>query len=254
MSREPRHRLLRSWSLAIALLLPLTRAHAEAPVVRSGTDAPALGDGAAYEVRVAAVAVGKPDLAHVRGTAFLVGPRGLLATADHLLDDLSDDALKEIFVLRPTPPNITASKATVVKRFKTADSTRDLAFLQIARKADDPDLPFFEIAAEPQVGEDVFLVGYPLVFDKIYRWPLFRFGHVSSVKYFLRDSKVLVLDLNSVSGFSGSPVIRRSDGKVLGVQKGGATGNKQADFSLATVLTTADLPTAEPAAPSRPTP
>jgi V8-like Glu-specific endopeptidase len=241
--------------LAVALLLPAGRAHAEAPAVRpgTGTDAP-MGDGSTYEVRVAAVAVGKPDLTRVRGTAFLIGPRGLMATADHLVDSLSDDDLKQLFVLRPTPPTVTASKATLVKRFKTGDSTRDIAFLQISRKPEDPDLPFFELAGQPQVGEEVFLVGYPLVFDKVYRWPLFRFGRISSVKYFLRDSKVLVLDLTSASGFSGSPVIRRSDGKVLGVQKGGATGNKQADFSLATVLTTADLPSSDAGTADRPAP
>ncbi len=200
-----------------------------------------MGDGGEFEVRVAAVAVGKPDLAHVRGSAFMIGPRGLLATADHVIGDLTGDGLNEVYVLRPTPPTLTASKATVVKRFKSADSTRDLAFLQIARQAADADLPFFEIGDKPQVGEEVFLLGYPLVFDRVYRWPLFRFGRVSSVKYFLKDSKVLVLDLTSVSGFSGAPLVRRSDGKVLGVQKGGATGNKQADFSLATVLTPADL-------------
>ena len=254
MSRHPRHRLLSTLSLVFALSFPCAFAHAEAPVPKTNPDFAPMGDGSTFEVRVAAVSVGKPDLAHVRGTAFLIGPRGLFATADHLVDGLSDDQLKEIFILRPTPPTVTASKATLVKRFKTGDSTRDLAFLQITRKADDPDLPFFEIAGEPQVGEEVFLLGYPLVFDKVYRWPLFRFGRISSVKYFLRDSKVLVLDLTSASGFSGAPVIRRSDGKVLGVQKGGATGNKQADFSLATVLTTADLPTSDTEAPTRPAP
>jgi S1-C subfamily serine protease len=208
-----------------------------------------LGDGAAFEVRVAAIAIGKPDLAHVRGSAFLIGPRGLMATADHVLGNLNGEELNEVFVLRPTPPTLTASKATVLKRFATGDSTRDLAFLQIKRQPSDPDLPFFEIADQPQVGEDVFLLGYPLVFDRVYRWPLFRFGRISSVKYFLKDSKVLVLDLTSAGGFSGSPVVRRSDGKVLGVQKGGATGNKAADFSLATVITTADLPAGDSPTP-----
>lgn len=253
MSRKLRHRLLPALSLAVALLLPPAPGHAEAPAVRPGADA-SMGDGSTYEVRVAAVAVGKPDLAHVRGTAFLIGPRGLLATADHLVDSLSDEDLQQLFVLRPTPPTVTASKATLVKRFKAGESTRDIAFLQIHRKPEDPDLPFFELAGQAEVGEEVFLVGYPLVFDKVYRWPLFRFGRISSVKYFLRDSKVLVLDLTSASGFSGSPVIRKSDGKVLGVQKGGATGNKQADFSLATVLTTADLPSSDAAATDRPAP
>jgi hypothetical protein len=165
-----------------------------------------------------------------------------MVTADHVLGDSAGDSPNEIYVLRPTPPNMTISKATVVKRFKTADSTRDIAFLQMAREADAPDLPYFEIAQNPQVGEEVFLLGYPLVFDRVYRWPLFRFGRVSSVKYFLKDSKVLVLDLTSAQGFSGAPVIRRSDGKVLAVQKGSATGNKEANFSLGTVITAADLP------------
>ncbi len=245
-------KFLRALLLACVLLIP--QVHAESPTPRTTTDPAPMGDGSSYEVRVAAVSVGKPDLAHVRGTAFLVGPRGLLATADHLVDGLSDDDLKQLFILRPTPPTVTASKATLVKRFKTGDSTRDLAFLQINRKPEDPDLPFFELAGEPQVGEEVFLLGYPLVFDKVYRWPLFRFGRISSVKYFLRDSKVLVLDLTSASGFSGAPVIRRSDGKVLGVQKGGATGNKQADFSLATVINTADLPTGDAGSRERPAP
>ena len=235
------------------LVLLLVAALCGLPAAPSLAELPALEDGSAYEVRVAAVAIGKPELSHVRGSAFLIGPRGLLATADHVLGELSEEALDQIYVLRPTPPTITASKVTVVKRFKTADSTRDLALLQIKRQPADPDLPFFELAGQPQVGEEVFLLGYPLVFDKVYRWPLFRFGRISSVKYFLRDSKVLVLDLTSASGFSGAPVVRRSDGKVLAVQKGGATGNKQADFSLATIITAADLPT-EQDAPAKPSP
>ena len=235
MSRVPSPRIVLSLCAATAFSWSAAGNAAEPP---------ALGDGSEYEVRVAAVAVGKPEFSNVRGSAFLIGPRGLLVTADHVIGDLTGDALNEIYILRPTPPTITKSKATLVKRFKTGESTRDLAFLQIPREAADPDLPFFEIAEKPQVGEDVFLLGFPLVFDKVYRWPLFRFGRISSVKYFLRDSKVLVLDLTSAAGFSGSPVVRQSDGKVLAVQKGGATGNKQADFSLATVLTADDLPAA----------
>ena len=233
MSRIPCIRWTGKIALAVALQWTLAVAHAE--------PAP-LGDGGEYEVRVAAVALGKPDLSHVRGSAFLVGPKGLMVTADHVLGELTGDASNEIYVLRPTSPNLTICKASVVKRLKTADSTRDLAFLQMARETDAPDLPFFEIAENPQVGEEVFLLGYPLVFDRVYRWPLFRFGRVSSVKYFLKDSKVLVLDLTSANGFSGAPVVRRSDGKVLAVQKGGATGNKEANFSLGTVITLADLP------------
>ena len=233
MSREPCIRWAGELALAGILQWTLVAAHAEPA---------ALGDGSEYEVRVAAVALGKPDLAHVRGSAFLIGPKGLMVTADHVLGDAPGDAANEIYVLRPTSPTMTISKASVVKRFKTSDSTRDLAFLQMARESGAPDLPYFEIAENPQVGEEVFLLGYPLVFDRVYRWPLFRFGRVSSVKYFLKDSKVLVLDLTSAHGFSGAPVVRRADGKVLAVQKGSATGNKEANFSLGTVITTADLP------------
>lgn len=190
------------------------------------------------EVRVVAIAAGKPDFAHVRGTAFLVGPRGLLATAGHVVLNEKKEVIQDLFVLRPTPPDTTASRVKVVKRF---DGDRDVALLQMNRKPDDPDLPFFEIGETPKTGQEIFLAGYPLVFDKVYRWPLFRFGRIGSVRYFLRQSKVLVLDMISADGFSGSPLIRASDGKVLGVQKGGATGNAHAGFSIATELTASDL-------------
>ncbi len=199
---------------------------------------PAVLNDEAVEIRVVAVAAGKPDLAHVRGTAFLVGPRGLLATAEHVVLNEKKEVIPDLFVLRPTPPNVTASRVKVVKRFENG---RDLALLQINRKPDEPDLPFFEIGETPRTGQEIFIAGYPLVFDKVYRWPLFRFGRIGSVRYYLRQSKVLVLDLVSADGFSGSPLIRFHDGKVLGVLKGGATGNAQAGFSVATELSASDL-------------
>jgi hypothetical protein len=192
----------------------------------------------AVEVRVVAVAAGKPDFAHVRGTAFLVGPRGLLATAEHVVLNDKQQVIENLFILRPTPPETTISRVRVVKRFGNG---RDLALLQMNRKPEDPNLPCFEIGDAPKPGAEIFMAGYPLVFDKVYRWPLFRFGRIGSVRYYLRQSKVLVLDMVSADGFSGSPVIRSSDGKVLGVQKGGATGNAYAGFSVATELTAADL-------------
>lgn len=199
---------------------------------------PAVFDDETVEVRVVAVAAGKPDLAHVRGTAFLVGPRGLLATAEHVVLNEKQDVIPDLFILRPTPPNTTVSRVKVVKRFENG---RDLALLQVARKPEDPDLPFFEIGESARTGQEIFVAGYPLVFDKVYRWPLFRFGRIGSVRYFLRQSKVLVLDMISADGFSGSPLIRSADGKVLGVLKGGATGNAHAGFSVATELTASDL-------------
>jgi hypothetical protein len=201
------------------------------------------------EVRVVAIASGKPDFAHVRGTAFLVGPRGLLATAEHVILDSKKQVIEDLFILRPTPPDTTASRVKVVKRFENG---RDLALLQMNRKPEDPDLPYFEIGDAPKTGSEIFMAGYPLVFDKVYRWPLFRFGRIGSVRYYLRQSKVLVLDMVSADGFSGSPVIRSSDGKVLGVQKGGATGNAYAGFSVATELSADDLvlPSTSSASPS----
>jgi hypothetical protein len=195
-------------------------------------------DYAAIEARVVAVAQGKPEFGSVRGTAFLVGPRGLLATAAHVVTDPDGLPLENLFVLRPTPPNITASPAKVVRVFPGG---RDLALLQVARQPGDPDLPFFEIGENAATGEDILMAGYPLVFDRVYRWPLFRFGRISSTRYFLRQSKVLVLDMVSADGFSGAPVVRVSDGRVIGVQKGGATGNAHAGFSVATEISPVDL-------------
>ncbi len=190
------------------------------------------------EVRVVALAAGKPDFAHVRGTAFLVGPRGLLVTAAHAVVGKDGEVLTDLFILRPTPPTTTASPVKVVRQFPKG---RDLALLQMDRKPKDPDLPFFQVGADVRTGQNIVMAGYPLVFDRVYRWPLFRFGRVSSVRYFLRENKVLVLDLVSASGFSGAPVIRVSDGAVVGVQKGGATGNPDAGFSVATEISPEDL-------------
>ncbi len=228
--------------LALVLLGAVVRAEGPLPAAPQVVKPEATPDYSAIEVRVVAVAAGKPDFEHVRGTAFLVGPRGLLATAQHVVVNDKGEPLPNLFILRPTPPNITASPAVVSRLVAREEkSTRDIAFLQVKRSESDPDLPYFEIGADPGVGEQILTSGYPLVFDRVYRWPLFRFGRVSSTRYFLRDSKVLVLDMVSAGGFSGAPVIRMSDGRVLGVQKGGATGNPNAGFSIATEIRSKDV-------------
>lgn len=195
----------------------------------------------AIELSVGAVAWPKPELGNVRGTAFLLSKEGWMATADHVVCGSDNAVLSGLSVLLPSQQGLIVREVREVRRLRSDVSGRDIALMRIEPGPELKDRPRLEIGPGAALGDEVLVAGYPLVFDKVYRWPLLRWGRISSTRYHLRKAKVFVLDLTSAGGFSGSPVIRVADGKVVAVLKGKATGNSAADFSLGTQLLPADL-------------
>lgn len=184
----------------------------------------------------------EPTLDGARGTAVFVGGARLL-TAGHAAVDAEGAPLGDLWVLRNVPDRGSRFfKVEVERVFGDGENGRDLALLRVA-DGSTPEVPFprLRIGGEPGTGARVITAGFPLVFDRVYRWPLLRFGWVASNRYHLRESKVIVLDLTSVGGFSGAPVVDRATGRLVAILKGKATGNPASDFCLATTVTAEDI-------------
>lgn len=185
-----------------------------------------------------------PSLKGARGTACFLHEKGLLFTAAHGVLDKDGIPMKDLWILR----NVAGLggrffKVSVLLTFGNGKEGRDLAILRIDPGQKPPQVPFpaLPIGPQPVTGESVTIAGFPLVFDQVYRNPLFRKGWVSSTRFHLRDSKVLVLDVTSVGGFSGAPVVHSQTGDLMAIIKGQATGNPAGDFSLATTVYSEDL-------------
>jgi S1-C subfamily serine protease len=202
----------------------------------AGQDSPPL---ASLEPAVLAICRDAPAPENIVGTGFIVSQSGLVLTADHVVTDADGRPYGRLFALQPLHPSANSLALKVLRRFREGTEGRDLALLQI--EPDQPSLvfPHLEIGGAPQTGDEVVLLGFPLVFDQVYVWPLLRTGVVASTSYSYQGSSILVLDLATVPGYSGSPVIDRISLRAIGVVRGPSTRNS--GFTVATPVTAADL-------------
>jgi len=99
-------------------------------------------------------------------------------------------------------------------------------------------LPFFNIGEEFVSGDEVFICGFPGAFsDKngtpiLSSFPMIRKGIISSLYESMKNTKVIILDVLGIKGFSGSPVIHGNTQKVIAVFSQIPGGNNTG-FSLA---------------------
>lgn len=194
------------------------------------------------ETRVVAICSDKPDTKNILGTGFIATKSGLVVTADHVIfDEQKNRVYKNLFCSWPTYPEPIWFRLSITKRFKQGAKGRDIALLQIIPDSRVKSYPFLEIGDEFEIGDPVLVIGFPLVFERIYHWPLFRRGIIASTRYKYQDSRVIVLDLPAVDGYSGSPVINLRNKKVVGIIKGGSAQRNGADFSVAVVIEKTDL-------------
>lgn len=185
----------------------------------------------------------KASLSGARGSGVIVGTGGTILTAGHVAVDKDGNPLSDLWILRNVPGRGSRFFKVVVRQvFGYGDNGRDLALLAVAdgQEAEEPFLGL-EIGHEPSTGAEVVASGFPLVFDRVYRWPLMRWGRVATSRFFYREAKVLVLDMTSIAGFSGAPVVDAQTGKLVAIIKGKATGNPQSDFCLATTVLRKDI-------------
>ena len=194
------------------------------------------------ETRVVAICSDKPDTKNILGTGFIATKYGLVVTADHVIfNEQKNRVYKNLFCSWPTYPEPLWFRLSITKRFKQGERGRDIALLQIIPDSRVTSYPFLEIGDEFEIGDPVLIIGFPLVFEKIYHWPLFRRGIIASTRYTYQDSRVIVLDLPAVDGYSGSPVFNLKNKKVVGIIKGGSAQRQGTDFSVAIVIKKTDL-------------
>lgn len=194
------------------------------------------------ETRVVAICSDKPDTKNILGTGFIATKHGLVVTADHVIfNEQKNRVYKNLFCSWPTYPEPLWFRLSITQRFRQGAKGRDIALLQIIPDSRVKSYPFLEIGDEFEIGDPVLITGFPLVFEKIYHWPLFRRGIIASTRYKYQDSRVIVLDLPAVDGYSGSPVFNLRTKKVVGILKGGSAQRKGTDFSVAIVIEKTDL-------------
>jgi len=196
----------------------------------------------AIEKSVVAICHSRPALENIVGTGFIASPEGLVITADHVIvDELTNDVYKSIFCLRPDHPKVDIYELSLVKRFREGIRGRDIAVLRINQKGYAEHFSFIPLGKGCEIGDNIIIAGFPLVFDKVYTWPLFRRGVIASTRFHYEDTSIMVLDLGVIEGFSGSPVIDLETSKVIGIMRGEGKRVKNSGFSVASSISENDI-------------
>ena len=196
------------------------------------------------ETAVVAVCHTKPALPNIVGSGFIATQDGIVVTADHVIvneKQENEEVYDRLFCLRPDYPNVDIYELTVIKRLRQGKKGPDIALLRIKSNTDESKFTFIPVGKAGEIGDAVLIAGFPLVFDKVYSWPLFRRGVVASARYSYEDARVLILDLGTIPGFSGAPVIDEKTRKVIGVIRGSSKTVKHTDFSVAFIITESDI-------------
>lgn len=196
-----------------------------------------------YEQTVVAICRSAPRPENVLGSGFLVSPAGVVITADHVIRDSTGRTLPELLFVRQDPRRLQVVPVDVVRRFTDETPSRDIALLRPKESVGLAPLPFLPIVDRVQVGTEVLIAGFPLVFTKTVFWPFFRKGIVATTRLSLENTPVLLLDLTMVPGFSGSPVVSLMSGRAVGVMVGSSSNNSESDFSVAELLQAGDSDT-----------
>lgn len=193
------------------------------------------------EKTVVAICHTEPLIKNIMGTGFIYNSSGLVITADHVITDDKGNIHNKLMCIRPMYPNVEYYDLKILKRFREGLKGRDIALLQMNINDTLSNVNKFSISDTAKINEEVLIVGFPLIFDKVYIWPILRKGIVSSTRYNYQNSKILLLDLASVSGFSGSPIISLNSRTIIGVLAGKSKMNPTSDFSVGTKLFKMDI-------------
>jgi S1-C subfamily serine protease len=150
-----------------------------------------------------------PDGKQATGTGFVINPGGYLLTCHHVVNQA-----KTIKIC------LGGTNFGRPVRYIAGDEQHDLALLWMTDGNGSPYwLPLLPPAEEPQLGEALGLLGYPLGFD-LGLSVTYSQGIINS--YRTRNNvPFLQIDAGAAPGSSGGPVFRRSDGRVVGMLQGG---------------------------------
>lgn len=184
------------------------------------------------------------------GTGFVVDSKCTFVTAKHVLRNADKQRVVVRFQLPSDLSKVRSLKANIVYE----DKTRDLAVLKIYTFNNQPcnsgGFHIFPILEKENFqslgGEEILIIGYPVVGDKHIDIPIIRNGIISSNEIKWSSEAMLLLDLLGVPGFSGSPVILRRSGHVVGVVYGPGPTQRAFGFEWATPFSKDDYDTIMP--------
>ena len=175
------------------------------------------------------------------GTGFVVSKtdRCLIATAKHLFIAAPRDRIVIRLVLDNRMTGRT-TRATIVQE----DPKRDLALLEANKDfclSNNPHV--FPLFASPlmetKMGDEIIVIGHPGLDKGIQDYPIARSGIIASTAFTMDRLPVIILDMQAIGGYSGSPVIVRNNGYAVGVV--GGPIKKAAGFTVATPISNNDI-------------
>ena len=170
--------------------------------------------------------VGAVMASNILGTAFVADNAGYLLTAAHVVRGVDPEDL----IVR-TMFNLAGEYAMSSGRVEAVflHSESDVAVIRVHRSLTKGRALRMEPAG-PEVGDDVLMLGYALGTELTFcddilgsaspksPTPLAFRGSVSGlVPHDGRPVKVVVIDITTFAGNSGSPVVRAADGSVVGI-------------------------------------
>ena len=178
------------------------------------------------------------------GTGFFIDQECRVVTAKHLFRK----ADKQRIIIRIRLPHNRQTLKTVPARVIYEDPFRDIAFLEAVMPEGKPchlgDIAPLSLAQPYNrltlTGQMTIIAGFPRITKNSLDIPILRKGVVASGEITYKDHHALLLDMTSVPGFSGSPVVLERTGEVIGVVLGTGPIRHSANFELATPITRSD--------------
>ena len=151
------------------------------------------------------------------GSGFIIDSNGYIATCAHVVKNTEELYIR--FTAENQKEKKIIYKGTVIK----LNEKTDTAIIKIESRRTFPFIALDD-REEAEVGEDIVLYGYPLgnnLNDDVLNLNIsFDKGSVSSNQ--IKDNiKITTLSIAAKHGHSGSPIISRENGKVIGILKGG---------------------------------
>jgi S1-C subfamily serine protease len=189
--------------------------------------------------------VGKTELEKWLGSGFFVDESCTVATAKHLFKNADTNRL----IIRFQLPKERKKVRTVIAKILYEYPSKDIAFLTVQMPIGQPcklgdlkPLPLNrQIDPDSLGGEIVLIAGFPVLGPEQFDVPIVRQGIISSVELTgVNGVPLLLLDLTGVPGFSGSPVILKRTGEVIGIVFGPGLIKRSSNFEWATQITQSD--------------
>lgn len=156
------------------------------------------------------------------GTGFIISPNGLIVTNHHVIDKADEIKVRKTLYLQSGEKVNKEYKVSLVKK----DALHDAALLIVQEK--DHTFPYFLLAENyPEVLSPVMMGGYPFGASRLNNIS-FNEGTIQSIN---KDSKLkdeqdtvdrIYVDINGVPGNSGSALVDKATGEVLGIYSGGS--------------------------------